>query len=142
MQVSMKLFFCSLFLISTPVTVLAQTKGFDAVTAAPGSHKVLMEDDDIRVLRVKVDPGATEPVHEHQWPSVMYFEQPQPITYIEYKLVDGVPVETDRIDAPALAVGQTVRTGPEGLHAVQNRGTAPFLAVRIEFKKGEPPTNP
>lgn len=69
----------------------AQTETFDAVAAAPQSHVVLFEDDKIRVLRVEVAPGATEPVHDHRRPSVMYFEQPQPITYIEYKLVGGRP---------------------------------------------------
>jgi predicted metal-dependent enzyme (double-stranded beta helix superfamily) len=109
---------------------------FDAVVAAPSSHRILMEDDKIRVLRVEVAPGATEPVHDHRWPSVMYFEQPQPITYINYKLVDGRPVEIERFDAPAFEVSQTVRGVPEGLHAVMNRGSAPFIAVRFEFKDG------
>ncbi|EJL23654.1 hypothetical protein [Novosphingobium sp. AP12] len=134
----MKHFLSSLLLIVTATSVSASAKDFDAVAAAPGSHRVLMEDDKIRVLRVEVAPGATEPVHDHRWPSVMYFEQPQPITYIEYKLVDGRPAETDRFDAPALNAAQTVRGEPEGLHAVMNRGTAPFVAVRIEFKDGNP----
>jgi len=129
-------------MIATTTPAVAQTRPFDAVAAAPGSHRVLMEDDRIRVLRVEVAPGATEPVHDHRWPSVMYFEQPQPITYIAYKLVDGRPVETNRVDAPALEVSQTVRGEPEGLHAVKNRGSAPFLAVRIEFKDaGTPETD-
>ncbi len=112
---------------------------YDAVAVAPGSHQVLMEDDKVRVLRVEVAPGATEPVHDHRWPSIMYFERPQPITYMVYQMVDGKPVETKRIDALAIRVGQTVRAEPEGLHAVSNRGTAPFLAVRIEFKDGNAP---
>ena len=112
---------------------------FDAVAAAPNSHRVLLEDDKIRVLRVEVAPGATEPVHDHRWPSVMYFEQPQPITYILYTLVDGKPVETKRVDAPAFPKSATVKGEPEALHAVKNRGTAPFVAVRIEFKDGKLP---
>ena len=116
----------------------AQTESFDAVAAAPKSHLVLFEDGKIRVLRVEVAPGVTERVHDHRWPSVMYFEQPQPITYIEYRLVDGRPVESQRFDAPALKATQTVRGEPEGLHAVMNRGTAPFIAVRVEFKDGKP----
>ncbi|MHA6724133.1 cupin domain-containing protein [Sphingomonas sp. RS2018] len=112
---------------------------YDAVAAAPASHRVLMEDDHVRVLRVEVAPGAIEPVHDHRWPSIMYFERPQPITYIVYKLVDGRPVETERVDAPAFPVAQTVRGEPEGLHAVMNRGSAPFLAVRVEFKDGGVP---
>jgi predicted metal-dependent enzyme (double-stranded beta helix superfamily) len=129
-------------LIATMTSASASAKDFDAVAAAPGSHRILMEDDKIRVLRVEVAPGATEPVHDHRWPSVMIFEKPQPITYIEYKLVDGRPVETQRFDAPALGATQTVKGEPEGLHAIMNRGTAPFLAVRIEFKDGLSPNKP
>ncbi|MGK2911318.1 MAG: hypothetical protein ACSLE1_16175 [Sphingobium sp.] len=123
------------------VLLVAQTlpAAFDAVAAAPNSHRILIEDEKIRVLRVEVAPGATEPIHEHRWPSVMYFEQPQPITYIVYKLVDGRPVESQRIDAPALEASQTVRSAPEGLHSVMNRGLAPFIAVRFEFKDGTLP---
>ena len=115
-----------------------EADAFDAVAAAPNSHQVLLEDETIRVLRVVIEPGATEPIHDHAWPSVMYFEQPQPITYISYDLVDGVPVETSRIDAPAEALEGAVSAPPEGLHAVRNRGEAPFLAVRVEFKSGAP----
>lgn len=122
------------------LAIQAAPASFDAVAAAPNSHRVLLEDDKIRVLHVEVAPGATEPVHDHRWPSVMYFEQPQPITYITYKLVNGRPVETERFDAPSLAKTQTVRGEPEGLHAVKNRGSAPFVAVRVEFKGGSLPT--
>ncbi len=134
----------TLLLALTPfaaTVAAAQTPGFDAVAAAPKSHRILFEDDKVRVLRVEVMPGATEPVHDHRWPSIMYFERPQPITYIEYKLVDGRPVETQRFDAHALTVGQTVRGAPEGLHAVKNRGTAPFVAMRVEFKDGTAATS-
>ena len=118
------------------LAIQAAPASFDAVAAAPNSHRVLLEDEKIRVLRVEVAPGVTEPVHDHRWPSVMYFEQPQPITYITYKLINGKPVETERFDAPAFAKSQTVRGEPEGLHAVTNRGPAPFVAIRIEFKSG------
>ncbi len=99
------------------LAIQAAPASFDAIVAAPNSHRVLLEDDTIRVLRVEVAPGATEHVHDHQWPSVTYLEQPQPITYIAYKLVDGKPVETKRFDAHSLAKSQTVKGEPEGLHA-------------------------
>ncbi|NQE61370.1 hypothetical protein [Caulobacter sp. RHG1] len=111
-------------------------KNFDAVAAAPSSHQVLLENESLRVLRVSIAPGATEPVHDHQWPSVMYFERAQPITYITYKLVDGAPVEIERVDAPVDALTGAVSAPPEGLHAVRNRGTGQFLALRVEFKPG------
>ena len=129
-----EMMFCILLL-----AIQAAPASFDAVAAAPISHRVLLEDDKIRVLRVEIAPGVTEPVHDHRWPSVMYFEQPQPITYITYKLVHGKPVETERFDAPAFPPTKTVRGEPEGLHAVKNQGTVPFIAIRIEFKSGNVP---
>jgi len=122
-----------------PMMIQAGQANFDAVAAAPESHRVLMEDDTLRVLRVEVAPGRTEPIHDHRWPSVMYFERPQPITYIAYTLVDGRPVEGERIDAPAMEASKTVRGDPEGLHAVKNRGSGPFVAIRVEFKDGKTP---
>src|SRR5829696_7093517 len=43
----------------------------DAVIAAAKNHRVLMEDDAVRVLEVTVDPGEREPLHHHRWPSIM-----------------------------------------------------------------------
>ena len=43
----------------------------DAVIAAPRNHRVLMEDETIRVLEVTVDPGEREALHHHRWPSLM-----------------------------------------------------------------------
>ena len=44
--------------------------GFDAVDAAPQSHKVLFENAIVRVLQVEVAPGTKEPMHHHRWPSI------------------------------------------------------------------------
>jgi hypothetical protein len=45
-------------------------QGYDAVTAAPGSHRVIFENALVRVLEVTMPPpGKTEPMHHHQWPS-------------------------------------------------------------------------
>lgn len=126
----------SILFLGAPSALAEEQDRFDAVVAAPQSHRILLENDKIRVLRVSIAPGATEPIHDHRWPSVMYFEQPQPISYISYNLVDGTPVETSRVDAPAIPTSMAESAGPEGLHAVQNRGTAPFLALRVEFKDG------
>jgi hypothetical protein len=41
-------------------------EGFDAVGAAPQSHKVLFENAIVRVLQVQVAPGTKEPMHHHR----------------------------------------------------------------------------
>lgn len=41
-------------------------QGYDAVTAAPGSHRIIFENALVRVLEVTMpSPGKTEPMHHH-----------------------------------------------------------------------------
>jgi hypothetical protein len=44
---------------------------FDAVVAAPKHHKVIFENDRLRVLDVTLEPNDEEPLHHHRWPSVL-----------------------------------------------------------------------
>ncbi len=46
----------------------------DAVAAAPGNHKVILENDSVRVLEATVPLRSREVPHIHFWPSV-FFEQ-------------------------------------------------------------------
>src|SRR5215213_5884196 len=49
----------------------------DAVAAAPKHHKVLFENERLRVLEVTLEPNDEEPLHHHRWPSVFVFDQVQ-----------------------------------------------------------------
>lgn len=49
----------------------------DAVVAAPANHKVLFENERLRVLEVTLRPDEEEPTHHHRWPSVFVFDQVQ-----------------------------------------------------------------
>ena len=49
----------------------------DAVIAAPANHKVVFENDRLRVLEVILEPNEQEPTHHHRWPSVFVFDQVQ-----------------------------------------------------------------
>jgi len=63
---------------ATPMTTISMDRTdpatwdptLDAMVAAPRHHRLLYEDDNIRVLSVSIEPGETEPVHHHRWPSV------------------------------------------------------------------------
>jgi hypothetical protein len=48
---------------------------FDAVVAAPKHHKVIFENERLRVLEVTLEPNDEEPIHHHRWPSVFVFDQ-------------------------------------------------------------------
>lgn len=44
----------------------------DALAAAPDHHRLLLENDRVRVLEVRIPPGELVPVHTHRWPSVVF----------------------------------------------------------------------
>lgn len=111
----------------------------DAVNAAPNSHRVIYEDEKVRILDVTVAPGAKENLHRHSWPSVLVIDEPT-------KLADYAPDGTIIVthDRPGLDVPLPllVRSPPE-YHSVENQDTIPFHLYRIEFKhmtSAAPPT--
>ncbi|MFC5862483.1 hypothetical protein ACFPT7_09300 [Acidicapsa dinghuensis] len=44
--------------------------GFDALQAAPNSHKLLFENEFVRVLQVDLPRSGVIPMHHHRWPSL------------------------------------------------------------------------
>ena len=104
----------------------------DAVIAAPNSHKILLENDNVRVVEVVVLPGQTEPMHTHAWPSVMIVNTS---TKIKYYDASGNGTEyPERQASPDKPFVEWM--SPEGLHAVENLdSTKTYHAVRIELKK-------
>lgn len=133
----MKLILFSLALAATATAGEAQD--LDAVAAAPGNHRILLENDRVRVLQVDIAPGQTEPIHEHRWPSVIHIQSAQPAVDVRYALQEGKMVEIGRRNLPAGQPPAAMWIPREGLHAVQNLGTAPYRLLRVELK--EPAAN-
>jgi hypothetical protein len=46
----------------------------DAVVAAPKHHRVIFENNKLRVLEVTLEPQDEEPLHHHRWPSVFVLD--------------------------------------------------------------------
>jgi hypothetical protein len=44
----------------------------DAVIAAPKHHRLVFENDRVRLLDTVIPAGDTVPVHTHRWPAVYY----------------------------------------------------------------------
>lgn len=102
----------------------------DAVVAAPNSHRVVFENDKVRVLEVAVQPGVREPEHTHRWPSVMITDTR---ARIRYWIGDRLSFESpDPLPPPGDLSGSWC--GPEGPHSVENIDTIALHALRIEFK--------
>jgi quercetin dioxygenase-like cupin family protein len=105
-------------------------KTMDALIAAPGSHRVILENDRVRVLEVVIEPRGREPEHTHQAPSVMIIDEPAAIRYYEG---DALRFESsgDFESRPGVRVRWME---PEGPHSVENTDGRRYHAIRIELK--------
>jgi quercetin dioxygenase-like cupin family protein len=99
----------------------------DVVQVGGDSHRVLLENAQVRVLAVRIKPGEKVPMHSH----------PANVSYV---LGDGKL----RITMPD---GKTVDREPKAgsaswaeatTHAVENIGTSDFTQVQIELKNAAP----
>lgn len=131
----MKLMMVIALLAATAQTAAAPD--LDAVRAAPGNHRIVLENDEVRVLQVDVGPGETEAIHEHRWPSVLHIQSAQPAIDISYAWRDGKMVETNRRRLPAGSPPPAIWVPQQGAHAVQNLGTASFRLLRVELKQSK-----
>jgi hypothetical protein len=104
----------------------------DAVAAAPGNHKVLLENDKVRVLDVTVAPGEVEPVHAHRWPSVLYVMAAG--DFIDRDANGKVIFDTRTLATP-LVFPLVMFKEPEAPHTVENLSkTITLHLVRVEMK--------
>ena len=106
----------------------------DGVLAAPENHKVLYEDEVIRVISVSIAPGAIEKPHHHCLPAVFVVDRLVSVRDFNGATGEEIPLPIPK-DAP---LPITAKFLPQPLHYVENLDTRPFHATRIEFKHGFP----
>lgn len=109
----------------------------DAVIAAPANHKVLFENDRLRVLEVILEPDEEEPTHHHRWPSVFVFDQVE--GPIHDFAPDGsmMPPNRDVIQAVQAWDGQgclVVHMAPQPAGRVLNASSKTLHGIRVEMK--------
>ena len=97
----------------------------DIVKLSPDVHRVLFENEAIRVLEVSVKAGAKVPMHTNP-PNVNYIVKPGTLRLSEPdgSLVDLTLQERQVIPAPV------------GRHAVENVGDTEVRTICIELKTG------
>lgn len=103
----------------------------DAVVAAPGNHRVLLENEHVRVLEVTVPPHAVEPIHAHCWPSTLYIQE---MTDMVERDANG-KVVFDTRKLPVKPKPPFARwSGPQPPHSIENLGDTPLKLLRVEQK--------
>lgn len=104
----------------------------DALIAAPQHHKLLLENDRVRVLDVRIAPGQTVPVHTHKWPSVVYVQSTS-----DFIRRDGEgKVIFDSRTAGATPSDSAVQwLPPLPPHSVENIGQSEIHLFTVELKE-------
>ncbi len=137
------------FLMAREFYLYGQSKGdfpagFDAVVAAPNSHKVIFENELVRVLEVTIPAaGSTEPMHHHRWPSFfLEWDTGGGSPHIRYHRGDGSVTDQPGSEAPVHAGKWSVQwMKPEPMHAIEvvslpknggNAGDPPLIRVEIK----------
>lgn len=103
----------------------------DAVFAAPKYHRVLLENERVRVLETIVLPGEIVPLHTHQWPAVYYFREWSDVVR---RGPDG-SVQMDSRGRPPPSLDSATWSGPLGPHTLENVGAGRVHVVSIELKE-------
>lgn len=96
--------------------------GYDAVQAAPETHKVIFENVLVRVLEVSVPAaGSTIPMHHHRWPSFFLdWDTGGGTPHIRYHRADGSVADSPSTEYPAHPGAWSVHwMEPEPMHAIE-----------------------
>jgi quercetin dioxygenase-like cupin family protein len=112
------------------ITVVVALVGFsspavaqDPVKVDPAHHKVELENAQVRVLRVTLEPGAKTPVHEPPAGVVTFLTDAK----LRVTPVGGKPNETPRKAKDVLELAAT-------RHTAENLGSAAVELILVELK--------
>jgi hypothetical protein len=96
--------------------------GFDALQAAPHSHRLLFENAFVRVLQVDLPkPGESVPMHHHRWPSLaITWDTGGGTPHIRYLRPDRPVRDVPSVEAPAHKGAWAIHwMEPEPMHSIQ-----------------------
>jgi hypothetical protein len=104
----------------------------DAVIAAPDHHKLLFENERVRVLEVRIAPGELVPVHTHRWPASIYVARQSDFLRRDQ---NGNLLFDSRTMGPPPSKPIAQWTPPLPPHSVENIGETEILLISTELKE-------
>lgn len=103
----------------------------DAVVAAPAFHALLLENDAVRVLNTRIEPGQIVPLHTHRWPAAYYVLSVG--DFVRRDEHGRVTLDT-RATPTGLRPGTAVWSPALGPHTLENVGATTIHVVSVEVK--------
>src|SRR5262249_34751244 len=103
----------------------------DALQAAPNHHRLIFENDHVRVLEVRIPAGAVVPLHTHRWPALLHLQ-----TWSDHVRRDetGAIVFDSRNAERVRAMPTVIWSEPLPPHSVENVGDGELLVMSVELK--------
>ena len=105
----------------------------DALVAAPESHRLLFENDEVSVLETTIAPGATTGLHTHRWPGALYVLS---FAHFVRRDADGTVLVDTRDGGVLPEHGSAVWSPPHPPHTLENVGAADIHVIGVELKEG------
>jgi tartrate-resistant acid phosphatase type 5 len=103
----------------------------DAMAADPDHHKILMENDQVRVLDTRVLPGERTPVHTHRWPATLYVTSWS--DFLRRDAHGDIVVDSRSWDRQPVP-GEALWLPPLTPHSIENIGQSELHLIAVEVK--------
>jgi len=103
----------------------------DGPIAAADHHRVLFENDRVRVLETRIPAGDTAPVHTHRAPSVLYVLSGS--SFIRRDERGAVMLDTTKLDPP-FVMPPVLWSDFTPAHTIENTGPDDLLVIGVELK--------
>jgi hypothetical protein len=104
----------------------------DALIASPQHHKLLYENEFVRVLDTNIPPGEVTNLHTHKFPSSLYILSWS--DFIRFDDKENVLVDS-RMLSKIPSPGSALWSGPLGAHSLKNIGNDQLHVISVEIKK-------
>ena len=118
--------------MSESVEPWAWPDSLDALIAAPEHHRLVFENDQVRILDTCIEPGETAPLHTHRWPSVLYAVASD---HVVRRDADSKVLLDSRVTGALLEPGSAVWVGQLSPHTVENVGASAIRLLNVELKR-------
>lgn len=102
----------------------------DGVAVAPKNHKVIFENDDVRVLETTIRIGEVTPLHTHLAPTVMYVLSGS--HFVRRDEAGATMVDTRA--NPDFVLPKVLFSASTPRHTIENTGADDLVVIGVELK--------
>ena len=107
----------------------------DGVAVNPGNHRLLFENDEVRVVETTIAVGETTPLHTHLTPTVTYVVSGSHFVRRD----EHGAVLLDTRATPGFVLPEVLYSTGLAEHTLENTGHDPFVAIGVELKHAVKP---